>query len=77
MGGKECQFATELYPIFWPAYTLVRGALVKDRTGRNCYLYPLLDVKNGYARVAVNIVLAAVLFFVPVPVPVLVLGARR
>ncbi len=54
-----------LFPILWLAYTLVRGALVEDRTGRNFYPYPFLDVvEHGYARVAVNIVLVAVLFFV-------------
>jgi len=54
-----------LFPVLWLAYTLVRGALVQDRTGRNFYPYPFLDVvEHGYARVAVNIVLVAVLFFV-------------
>ena len=43
----------------------VRGALVEDRTGRNFYPYPFLDVvEHGYALVAFNIVLVAVLFFV-------------
>ena len=54
-----------LFPVLWLAYTLVRGALVEDRTGRNFYPYPFLDVvEHGYARVVVNIVLVAVLFFV-------------
>lgn len=69
MGGKECQFASVRFPILWLAYTLVRGALVEDRTGRNFYPYPypypLLDVvEHGYARIAVNIVLVAALSFV-------------
>lgn len=67
MGGKECQFASVRFPILWLAYTLVRGALVEDRTGRNFYRYPypLLDVvEHGYARIAVNIVLVAALSFV-------------
>ena len=54
-----------LFPVLWLAYTLVRGALVEDRTGRNFYPYPFLDVvEHGYALVAFNIVLVAVLFFV-------------
>lgn len=54
-----------LFPVLWLAYTLVRGALVEDRNGRNFYPYPFLDVvEHGYARVFVNIVLVAVLFFV-------------
>lgn len=54
-----------LFPVLWLAYTLVRGALVEDRTGRNFYPYPFLDVvEHGYARVVLNIVLVAVLFFV-------------
>ena len=54
-----------LFPVLWLAYTLVRGALVEDRTGRNFYPYPFLDVvEHGYARVFVNIVVVAVLFFV-------------
>ena len=54
-----------LFPVLWLAYTLVRGALVQDRTGRNFSPYPFLDVvEHGYTRVTVNIVLVAVLFFV-------------
>lgn len=54
-----------LFSILWLAYTLVRGALVEDRTGRNFYPYPFLDVvEHGYARVAAAIVLVAMLFFV-------------
>lgn len=54
-----------LFPVLWLAYTLVRGALVEDRTGRNFYPYPFLDVvEHGYARVAVSVLLVAILFFV-------------
>ena len=54
-----------LFPVLWLAYTLVRGALVEDRSGRNFYPYPFLDVvEHGYARVFVNIVVVALLFFV-------------
>jgi len=53
-----------LFPVLWLAYTLVRGAIVTDRTGRHFYPYPFLDVvDHGYARVTVNIVLVAVFFF--------------
>ena len=54
-----------VFPLLWLAYTLARGALVQDRTGRDFYPYPFLDVvDHGYARVVVNLVLVAVLFFV-------------
>ena len=54
-----------LFPVLWLAYTLVRGALIEDRTGRNFYPYPFLDVvEHGYARVAVSVLLVAILFFV-------------
>lgn len=54
-----------LFPVLWLAYTLARGALVEDRSGRNFYPYPFVDVvEHGYARVFVNIVVVAVLFFV-------------
>jgi len=54
-----------LFPVLWLAYTLIRGAIVTDRNGRHFYPYPFLDVvDHGYARVIVNIVLVAVLFFV-------------
>lgn len=54
-----------LFPVLWLAYTLVRGALVEDRTGRDFYPYPFLDVvEHGYARVAVSVLLVAILFFV-------------
>lgn len=53
------------FPVAWLAYTLVRGAVVEDRSGRDYYPYPFLDVvDHGYARVAVNIGLVAVLFAV-------------
>jgi hypothetical protein len=54
-----------LFPVLWLAYTLVRGALVQDRFGKDYYPYPFLDVVvHGYGTVAVNIVLVAVLFLV-------------
>ena len=52
-----------LFPVVWLAYTLLRGALVQDRFGRDYYPYPFLDVATkGYATVALNLVLVAVLF---------------
>lgn len=61
---KIVQFSV-VFPLLWLAYTLVRGALVEDRTGRPFYPYPFLDVvDHGYALVFVNIALVAVLFFV-------------
>jgi hypothetical protein len=52
-----------LFPVIWLAYTLVRGALVEDRFGRDYYPYPFLDVGvHGYGNVFVAIVLVAVLF---------------
>lgn len=54
-----------VFPVAWLAYTLVRGAVVEDRTGRDWYPYPFLDVVDlGYGRVVVNIVVVAVLFAV-------------
>ncbi len=52
-----------LFPMVWLAYTLVRGALVQDRFGRDYYPYPFLDVGvHGYGKVVVAIVLVAALF---------------
>lgn len=49
----------------WLTYTLIRGALAQDRFGRDYYPYPFLDVATeGYAKVAINVVLVAVLFAV-------------
>ena len=54
-----------LFPVIWLGATLVRGALVQDRFGKDYYPYPFLDVVvHGYGTVAVNIVLVAVLFLV-------------
>jgi hypothetical protein len=51
------------FPLVWLAYTLTRGVLVDDRTGRDYYPYPFLDVVDlGYGRVLVNIGLVALLF---------------
>lgn len=51
------------FPVLWLAYTMVRGALVKDRFAKHYYPYPFLDVgDHGYLVVTVNIVLVAVLF---------------
>lgn len=50
-------------PIAWLAFTLVRGAVVEDRNGRNYYPYPFLDVvEHGYLVVAVNALVVAALF---------------
>ena len=54
-----------LFPVVWLTYTLIRGSLVQDRFGRDYYPYPFLDVATeGYAKVAVNVVLVALLFAV-------------
>lgn len=52
-----------LFPVLWLGYTMVRGALVQDRLGRDYYPYPFIDAAvEGYAKVTVNIVLVALLF---------------
>ncbi|MEU5694478.1 Pr6Pr family membrane protein [Actinosynnema sp. NPDC020468] len=46
-----------VYPLAWLAFTLVRGAVI------DYYPYPFVDVATlGYARVALNCALVAVLF---------------
>jgi hypothetical protein len=53
-----------VFPVLWLGYTLIRGALVEDRAGRNFYPYPFLDVvEHGYAVVLLNVLLVAALFF--------------
>jgi hypothetical protein len=53
-----------IFPVLWLVYTLIRGALVEDRTGRNFYPYPFLDVvEHGYVVVLLNVLLVAALFF--------------
>ena len=52
------------FPVLWLAYTLIRGAIVTDKNGRDFYPYPFLDVvDHGYLRVTLNILLVAALFF--------------
>lgn len=46
-----------VFPLAWLAYTLIRGAIVK------WYPYPFIDViSHGYARVALDCLMVAVLF---------------
>ena len=46
-----------IYPLAWLAFTLVRGAVI------DWYPYPFVDVvAHGYARVAINCLVVAVLF---------------
>ncbi|MCE3554341.1 Pr6Pr family membrane protein [Pseudonocardia sp. RS11V-5] len=46
-----------VYPLAWLAFTLVRGAVI------DWYPYPFLDVvAHGYARVAINCLVVALLF---------------
>ncbi|GJF02298.1 hypothetical protein PSD17_12620 [Pseudonocardia sp. D17] len=52
-----------IYPLAWLAFTLTRGALVDWSPFPAWYPYPFVDVGAlGYARVALNCVVIAVLF---------------
>lgn len=47
-----------LFPVCWVIFALVRGAII------DWYPYPFVDVNDvGYARVSVNLVVVALLFF--------------
>jgi hypothetical protein len=50
-------------PVGWLAFTLVRGPLVQDVTGRDYYPYPFMDAQqHGYLVVLFSVALVAVLF---------------
>jgi hypothetical protein len=54
---REVVLISAGYPLAWLAFTLVRGAMI------DWYPYPFVDVvAHGYARVAVNCLVVAVLF---------------
>jgi hypothetical protein len=50
-------------PVVWIVYTLIRGAVVRDRLGNHYYPYPFMNVGlHGYPVVLLNVSLVAVLF---------------
>jgi hypothetical protein len=54
---RDVVLLSAVYPLAWLAFTLVRGAVV------DWYPYPFVDVvAHGYARVAINCLVVAVLF---------------
>ncbi|GAA4707427.1 Pr6Pr family membrane protein [Pseudonocardia yuanmonensis] len=54
---REVVLVSAGYPLAWLAFTLVRGAVI------DWYPYPFVDVvAHGYARIAVNCLVVAVLF---------------
>lgn len=54
---RDVVLLSAIYPLAWLAFTLVRGAVI------DWYPYPFVDVvAHGYARVAINCLVVAVLF---------------
>jgi hypothetical protein len=54
---RDVVLMSAVYPLAWLAFTLVRGAVI------DWYPYPFVDVvAHGYARIAINCLVVAVLF---------------
>jgi hypothetical protein len=54
---RDVVLLSAVYPVAWLAFTLLRGAVI------DWYPYPFVDVvAHGYARVAINSLVVALLF---------------
>ncbi len=55
---------TTAYVAAWGLFTMIRGAVVERGDGKHFYPYDFMDpTDKGYARVVVNLVIVAVVFF--------------